>query len=256
MDLPAQIAHWLASAQRAVAFSGAGLSTESGLPDFRSPGGIWATSQPVYYQDFLGSAAARWEYWRQKSIAHRDFLLCSPNIAHRTLAQWESQGRLCGVITQNIDEYHTEAGSQNVVELHGTARKIKCLDCETLFDANALVTEFLQTNQVPSCAHCGGFLKHATISFGQSLDATVLAKAVKLSQEADLYFVLGSSLVVHPAASLPQLAQRAGAKLIIINRDVTPLDNIADVVLHESLGETLSKIDAALADITKANQAG
>jgi NAD-dependent deacetylase len=161
MNEYACIAGWLANSARAMVFTGAGISTESGVPDFRSPGGIWATSTPVQYEEFLTSADARYEYWRQKAVAHRDFLLCSPNIGHRVLADWQARGLVRGIITQNIDEYHQEAGSSDVVELHGTARKIKCLDCLTLYDANALVEEFVKNSKVPPCARCGGFLKHA-----------------------------------------------------------------------------------------------
>jgi NAD-dependent deacetylase len=241
-----EIALWLSQSRRAVAFTGAGISTESGVPDFRSPGGIWANSQPVFYQDFLASAEARFEYWRQKAASHVDFVRCRPNRGHEVLARWEERGTLRGVITQNIDEYHQEAGSRRVVELHGTARQVKCLDCHERFDANPLVEQFVATNTVPSCARCGGMLKHATISFGQSLEREVLAEAVRWSREADLFFALGSSLVVHPAASLPQLARQAGARLVIINRDETPLDDLADFVLREPLGEALAAIDEAL----------
>lgn len=245
MTIQSQIAAWLRSAKRAVIFTGAGISTESGVPDFRSPGGIWATSTPVQYQDFLKSPEARYEYWRQKAIAHRDFLLGAPNAGHRVLAAWEQRGWIRGIITQNIDEYHQEAGSQQVLELHGTARRISCLDCAQRFDANPLVEQFLKSDQVPICPACGGLLKHATISFGQSLERETLSRSKKLSQEADLFLALGSSLVVHPAASLPQLAKQKGAKLVIINREETPLDDIADVVLREALGTTLTAIDHA-----------
>ncbi len=245
MDAHTQIAHWLTTAQRAVVFTGAGISTESGLPDFRSPGGIWATSTPVQYQDFLASADACYEYWRQKAIAHRDFLLGAPNVGHHILAEWQQRGWIRALITQNIDEYHQEAGSSDVVELHGTARRIACLDCAMRFDANALTERFLKSDVVPDCPACGGLLKHATISFGQMLDRETLWKATKFSQEADLYLALGSSLVVHPAASLPQLAQQRGARLVIINREETPLDDIAQMVLREPLGEALTAIDSA-----------
>lgn len=237
-----RIASWLPNAESAVVFTGAGISTESGVPDYRSPGGIWANSKPVYYEDYLNSAEARHEYWRQKAISHRDFILCEPNQGHRILAEWEACGWLFAVITQNIDEYHQEAGSQRVIELHGTARQIQCLECERRFDANAYVTTFLQTNQVPNCPDCGGLLKHATISFGQALVPATIELAAKLSREADLFLVLGSSLVVHPAASLPQMAKRNGARLVIINRERTPLDDVADVIIRDEIGPTLAAI--------------
>lgn len=247
MDPYQQIAAWLAGASKAVAFTGAGISTESGLPDFRSPGGIWATSTPVEYRDFLDHADARHEYWRQKAAAHADFVRCRPNLGHEILARWQQRGRLAGLITQNIDELHQQAGSTDVLELHGTARKIKCLDCDAIEDADRWVAEFLATNVPPSCPACQSPLfKHATISFGQTLERATLAKSMKLAEQADLFLALGSSLVVHPAAGLPHLAKQLGAKLVIITRDETPLDDLADIVLHEPLGKALAAIDAAL----------
>jgi NAD-dependent deacetylase len=240
-----QIAAWLAESSRAVAFTGAGISTESGVPDFRSPQGIWAKSTPVEYKDFLDSEEARLEYWRQKAVAHRDFMRSTPNAGHRVLADWEARGRLRAVITQNIDEFHQQAGSRRVLELHGTARKIKCLDCDAFFDAGPLVTAYEATGAIPRCESCGSrLMKHATISFGQSLERETLAAAMQLSREADLFFALGSSLVVYPAAGLPQLAKQNGARLVIINREETPLDDIADIVLHEPLGAALEAISA------------
>jgi len=237
-----QIAAWLTSAKSAVAFTGAGISTESGIPDFRSPGGVWATSTPVMYQDFLDDADARYEYWRQKSISHADFMESGPNVGHQLLAQWEQAGLLNAVITQNIDGLHHVAGSYRVLELHGTAREIQCLDCNYRGDADPWVKQFLAEDAVPPCPECTGRLKHATISFGQQLDPEVLQEAAKRSENADLYIVLGSSLVVEPAATLPLLAKRNGAKLVIINRDSTPHDRIAHQILNESIGDALSKI--------------
>lgn len=241
-----QVAGWLTPDRLAVAFTGAGISTESGIPDFRSPGGIWSKSQPVMFQDFLASAEARHEYWRQKSAAHRDFADAAPNDGHRVLARWERQGRLRAVITQNIDGLHQAAGSRRVLELHGTARRIACLGCEARFDPEPLVQQFLETDAVPECPTCGGMLKHATISFGQTLPADVLEEAIELSRQCDLFLAMGSSLVVEPAAGLPRLARDGGARLVIVNRDATGEDERADVVLHAGIGETLSAIDAIL----------
>jgi NAD-dependent deacetylase len=235
------LASWLKSARAAVAFTGAGISTESGIPDFRSPNGIWSKASPVYFEDFLRSPAARLEYWRQKSIAHVDFAGARPNDGHRVLAEWEKAGKLTGVITQNIDGLHQEAGSGRVLELHGTAREVGCLACGRRSPADPWVAKFLETQTVPDCPDCGGLLKHATISFGQALDESVLEEAVRLSRECDLFLALGSSLVVHPAAGLPALARDNGARLVIINRDPTPLDGIADLVIGESIGATLTQ---------------
>jgi NAD-dependent deacetylase len=242
----AQIADWLAESRGAVAFTGAGISTESGIPDFRSPGGVWATSQPVYFDDFLSSAAARQEYWRQKSLTHIEFEKAQPNAGHRALARWEQQGRIAGIITQNIDGLHQLAGSQRVWELHGTARQIGCLQCQGRFEADPLVRQYLETGEVPDCTRCGGLLKHATISFGQALPADVLGESARLCRQVDLFLAIGSSLVVHPAAGLPQTAKESGARLVIITRDPTPLDRLADVVINAEIGSTLSAIDALL----------
>ena len=241
-----EIARWLAAADHVVAFTGAGISTESGIPDFRSPGGVWAKYQPVYYDDFMASASARHEYWRQKCEAHREFADARPNAGHQVLARWEQLGRLRAVVTQNIDGLHQEAGSRRVLELHGTARRIACMDCEATFDVEPMVEYFVANDKVPLCAKCEGRLKHATVSFGQSLPSDVLEEAIALSGEADLFFALGSSLVVEPAASMPRLAKQSGARLVIINRDETGRDEMADAVIHASIGEVLTEIDAML----------
>lgn len=243
-----QIAEWLAEARSAVIFTGAGISTESGIPDFRSPGGIWATTQPVYFDDFLASAEARYEYWRQKAASHRDFADARPNVGHRMIARWQQAGRVSAVITQNIDGLHQDAGSDRVLELHGTARFIACLSCKTQFPAAEMVESFLAADQPPDCPQCGGLTKHATISFGQSLSADVLEAAQELSNQSDLFLAMGSSLVVQPAAGFPVLAKQSGARLVIINRESTPLDELADLVIHDSIGDTLSSIDRLLAD--------
>lgn len=241
-----QVAQWLRDAERAVVFTGAGISTESGIPDFRSPGGIWTKFRTVYYDEFMASADARHEYWHQKSQGHRDFADAQPNAGHLAIAKWESEGRVRGVVTQNIDGLHQLAGSMHVLELHGTAREIQCQDCGARYDAESLVAEFLQTDQVPQCQQCEkGRLKHATVSFGQSLPTDVLEQAVQWSQEADLFLAIGSSLVVTPAADLPVIAKRSGSRLVIVNRDPTPLDDLADAVIAESIGAALSEIDRA-----------
>ncbi|HAY80331.1 MAG TPA: hypothetical protein DCY79_11040 [Planctomycetaceae bacterium] len=245
-----ELARWILNANTMVAFTGAGISTESGIPDFRSPGGIWAQSQPVYFDQFLTDASARYEYWRQKAIAHRDFFDSTPNVGHQLLATWEQEGRLQGVITQNIDGLHQLAGSEQVVELHGTARQIACLDCESRFGAASLVEQFLAEDAVPACPDCEGRLKHATISFGQALDPRVMEMATAWTQEAELYLAMGSSLVVQPAATLPQLAKQMGSKLVIINRDATPLDALADMVIHAPIGETLRQVQKAMTRVT------
>ena len=239
-----KVANWLVAAEgRAIAFTGAGISTESGIPDFRSPGGVWAKNQPVLYHDFLASADARYEYWRQKSEAHADMARAQPNVGHRTLARWESASHLQAVVTQNIDGLHQLAGSRRILELHGTACQVACLDCHARFETGPMVEDFLSNDRVPDCPKCGGRLKHATVSFGQQLPEHIVDEAVQLAQQAEVYLAIGSSLVVQPAAGLPELAKQAGARLAIINHDATPLDEIADVVIREPIGETLETID-------------
>ena len=245
-----QVAQWIHRATSHVAFTGAGISTESGIPDFRSPGGVWAKYQPVYFQDFVSSEEARIEYWRQKCEAHQKFADAQPNSGHKALARWESRGRLHGIVTQNIDGLHQLAGNREVLEIHGTAREASCLSCHDRQSIQPLVDAFLASGAPPLCAKCSGVMKHATISFGQSLDQDVLEKSATWMREADMVLALGSSLVVHPAAGLPQLAAESGARLVIINRDPTPLDSLADLVLHQPLGETLGNIDAELEKLT------
>ena len=244
-DYPiAAIAQWLRDAKSAVVLTGAGISTESGIPDFRSPGGVWSKYRTVYYDDFMRDADERHEYWRQKAEAHREFADAEPNAGHRVLAKWEQTGRLRGVVTQNIDGLHQLAGSENVLELHGTAREAECEDCHARFPIGPLVEEFFATDAPPPCSACsGGRLKHATISFGQALPADVLRDAAQWHHQAELCLVLGSSLVVHPAADLPAATLRAGGRLVIINRDSTPYDGHAEEVVHAPLGEALGAID-------------
>jgi NAD-dependent deacetylase len=241
MEDVAVLADWLTSASAAVAFTGAGISTESGIPDFRSSNGIWSRVSPVYFDEFLRSPTARHEYWRQKSVTHVEFSRALPNDGHRAIAEWETAGILRGVITQNIDGLHQQAGSRRVLELHGTAREIGCLTCGVRFPADPWVQKFLDLQTVPDCPDCGGLLKHATISFGQALDECVLQGAMRLSRESDLFLAVGSSLVVHPAAGLPALAKDNGSRLVIINRDPTPLDAMADLVIREAIGPTLNQ---------------
>lgn len=240
------IAHWLDNARDAVAFTGAGISTESGIPDFRSPGGIWSRTQPVYFDDYLRSAEARLEYWRQKVEAHTDFSQAMPNAAHKLLANWEQGGRLRGVVTQNIDGLHQLAGSRRVLELHGTAREVACLNCDWRCGADGISGQFRESGIVPDCPACGGVLKHATVSFGQSLPGDVFDEAMLWAREADLFLAIGSSLVVEPAASLPVIAKENGSRLAIINRDSTPLDSIADWVVNANIGEAMKRIEIAL----------
>jgi NAD-dependent deacetylase len=237
-----RVADWLAEAQAAVVFTGAGVSTESGIPDFRSPGGVWSRRQPILFDEYLRDPEARLEYWRQRAETHAQFAAAQPNVAHRAFARWEQAGRLRGVITQNIDGLHQLAGSRNVLELHGTARQVACLECQARYDAEHMLNQFQQSQAVPPCTRCGGLTKHATISFGQALSPDVLQTAIRWAREADLFLAIGSSLVVTPAAELPALAKESGARLVIINREPTPLDGIADAVLRGTIGAMIEAV--------------
>ncbi len=238
----AKIAKFLAESGRAIAFTGAGISTESGIADFRSPGGVWSKYQPVLFRDFLKSEDARRQYWRMKKEGYREYKMAKPNDGHRALAQLEAAGKIVAIITQNIDGLHQDAGSRRVLELHGTSRYCLCLDCDARFDPDEIQKLLESGIEIPTCKHCGGLLKSATISFGQALPADVLAEAFDLSMSTDLVLALGSSLVVEPAASIPLQARNNGARLIIINNTDTPLDGLADVVVHQSIGVTLSQV--------------
>jgi len=240
------VADWLGEAKSAVVFTGAGVSTESGIPDFRSPGGVWSRRKPILFDEYLRDPEARLEYWKQRAETHAEFTSAEPNVAHRTFANWEKSRRIRGLITQNIDGLHEIAGSCNVLELHGTARKVGCLDCSARFDAEVMLRRFEETQSVPTCPKCGGVTKHATISFGQSLSPSVLQTAIGWAREADLFLAIGSSLVVTPAAELPALAKSSGARLVIINREPTPLDGLADAVIRDGVGATITELQRLL----------
>jgi NAD-dependent deacetylase len=234
----------VARSRRAVAFTGAGVSTASGVPDFRSPGGIWSRYRPVTIQEFRASAEARKRYWLYKKETYADFAHARPNAAHETLARLEAEGRMLGVITQNIDGLHQDAGSRTVVELHGTNRRVECLGCGRTGPAAEAQERLLAGEGVPTCRSCGGSLKAATISFGQALRPEVLEEAFALARDADLLLVLGSSLVVYPAAAIPEAVAARGAPMIIINREPTPLDGLAAAALHGEVERLLPALVA------------
>jgi NAD-dependent deacetylase len=235
----------LARSRRAVAFTGAGVSTASGVPDFRSPGGIWSRYRPVTIQEFVASEESRRAYWRYKKETYADFAAARPNAAHHALARLEQEGRLLGVVTQNIDGLHQDAGSRVVVELHGTNRRVTCLECGRAYAAAAVQDRLLAGCEVPVCDACGGILKSATVSFGQPLAQEVWAEAWRLATACDVLLVLGSSLVVQPAAALPEAAASAGADVVIVNREATPLDRLAAHVLRGAVEEILPALVAA-----------
>ena len=228
----------------AAAFTGAGVSTASGVPDFRSPGGIWSRYKPVPFQDFVLDPEARRRYWVYKKETYQDFADARPNPAHHALARMESAGRLRAVITQNIDGLHQEAGSERVFELHGTNRRVVCIRCAATWPAAEIQARLLAGCEMPECEHCGGILKSATVSFGQALPGAILEASFHIAATVDVLLVLGSSLVVHPAAAIPMAAAEAGVRLVIVNREPTPLDSLATVILRDPVEEVLPALEA------------
>jgi NAD-dependent deacetylase len=222
-------------------FTGAGISTESGIPDFRSPGGIWTRMAPIDFQDFIGSEDARREAWRRKFATDPTFRAAEPNRGHRAVATLIRRGKVAAVITQNIDGLHQASGipDRQVIELHGNTTYAHCLDCGERYELDALRIRFEADAVPPVCTVCDGLVKTATVSFGQAMPEAAMLRAEQATRAADLFIVLGSSLVVYPAAGFPAMAKRNGAVLAIVNREPTPLDDSADLVLHEQIGDTL-----------------
>jgi len=233
----------LAQAERIVALTGAGISTESGIPDFRSPGGIWSRMKPITYDEFVGSEEARMEDWRRRFRMNENFARAEPNAGHRGLARLAAEGRLAAVITQNIDGLHQRAGlaADQLIEIHGNATHGRCLDCRTPMALDEVKRLIEATAQSPRCA-CGGPVKAAIISFGERMPSEATRRASQLAAEADLFLVIGSSLQVQPANALPVIASRAGARLAILNREPTPLDSAADLVLRHSIGAVFAAL--------------
>ncbi len=224
-----------------VMFTGAGISTESGIPDFRSPGGIWTKFKPIQFDDFMASEDARREYWRRHFDLRGELGSAEPNRGHRAVAHLVRQGKVSHVITQNIDGLHQLSGvpESKVVELHGNATYAECLDCAESYELDHVRAVFEPDETLPMCEICGGIVKLATISFGQAMPEGQMARAEHATLSADLFIVLGSSLVVFPAAGFPMLAKRNGAALVIVNREATDLDEIADLVIHGEIGPTM-----------------
>jgi NAD-dependent deacetylase len=229
------------AARRILVFTGAGVSTESGIPDFRSPGGIWDRYPVVYYDDFLRDPEAQRRYWLRSRETYPVVAAAAPNPAHEAIVTLDQQGKLLAVVTQNIDGLHQRAGlpAERVIELHGNGQSVVCIDCDARTPREAIQAELIAGTEVPHCARCGGLLKSATISFGQSLPLEALQAAERAARECDLCLVIGSSLVVYPAANIPVIAAQNGAPLAIINATPTPLDSIAQVVIREKAGSVL-----------------
>jgi NAD-dependent deacetylase len=238
-----QLARLIDEASRVVVFTGAGISTESGIPDFRSPNGIWSQTTPIYFDEYVASADARIEAWRRKFEIDRDIIGAEPNRGHRAVAKLVRTGKVSAVITQNIDGLHQESGvpDDRMIELHGNGTYATCLSCAARYELEPIRAAFEADNTLPVCDDCGGIVKTATISFGQAMPEGPMDRAREETLACDLFLAVGSSLVVYPAAGFPAMAKQNDAGLVIVNRDPTDLDRIADLVLNREIGPTLGE---------------
>ena len=239
---------WVKKFDNIVVFTGAGISTESGIPDFRSPGGIWTKMPPIMFNDFMSSDNAQIESWRRKFVIDQDMKIAKPNIGHKVIAELFSANKISYVITQNIDNLHHDSGipPNKIIELHGNSTYAQCLDCKKRYELDYIKKELEEKNnnytRPPKCLDCNGIIKSATISFGQPMPEKEMKIAEKASINCDLFLAIGSSLKVYPAAGLPIIARKNGAKLVIINRDPTELDSIASEVINKEIGKTLKEL--------------
>lgn len=231
----------IGESRRTVVFTGAGISTESGIPDFRSPGGIWSKTTPVYFQDFVASEDARRRAWRQKMASNQDMKVAEPNRGHRAVAELVRREKVSAVITQNIDGLHQRSGiaEGQVIELHGNSTYASCLACGLRHELDPILEDFARDETLPLCRDCGGMVKTATVSFGQAMPQRAMELAEAETLACDLFLAIGSSLVVFPAAGFPVLAKQNGARLVIINREPTDMDGVADLVINDEIGPTL-----------------
>jgi len=234
----------IAASRRAVVFTGAGISTESGIPDFRGPGGVWSRMKPITFDEFLASEAMRREAWTRAFAGVAGWTGAKPNAGHLAIARLVAREKVGTVITQNVDNLHQESGvpAGRVIELHGNASHATCLDCGLRHELEILKESFLGRGEIPSCRQCGGLVKTATVSFGQAMPRHAMNRAEAETLAADLFLVLGSSLVVYPAAGFPVLAKRNGARLAIVNREPTEQDGLADLVIHDEIGPVLGAV--------------
>jgi len=237
----ARLRDLLEDASVIVPFTGAGISTECGIPDFRSPGGLWTKNQPIPFDVFVSSQEMRDEAWRRRFAMEENFARAKPGRGHRALASLYRSGKSPGLITQNIDNLHQASGidASDVIELHGNTTYALCLDCSRRYELSWVKEKFEVAGQrAPDCA-CGGYIKTATVSFGQAMPPEAMERAEDLTKSCDLFLAVGSSLVVWPAAGFPLMAKRNGAVLVIINREATEFDDIADLVVRNDIGDTL-----------------
>ncbi len=239
----AQIATKIKKGGKNVVFTGAGISTESGIPDYRSQGGIWDKFRPVYFDEFMSSQESRKEYWSRWSELYQGIAQAEPNTAHMSLARLYELGLLQAVVTQNVDGLHQASGlpDDNIIELHGNTCRIRCLSCHKVVPIDEVQQRLTTGDPAPECK-CGGFLKPDTISFGQAMPAAEVEKSVILSSRCDFFLVVGSTLLVQPAAQMPVYAKKNGAFLAIINLSETPCDDICDVLIRQKAGDVLQQI--------------
>ena len=238
-----ELSQYINQAKNIVIFTGAGISTESGIPDFRGPQGVWKTNTPIYFQDFIGSEKVRKESWKRKFSGQDIIKKAEPNIGHLAVAEIINTHESAYLITQNVDNLHQNAGvpDDKITEIHGNASYASCLDCGIRYELKPIKKEFLENETVPYCNACGGIIKTATISFGQSMPEEGMQMAQRKTLGCDLFISIGTSLVVYPAAGFPKLAKEIGANLIIINNEPTDFDPIADLVIHEQIGKVFSE---------------
>ena len=248
MSSVGQLTRLIIGARHAVVFTGAGISTESGIPDFRSPGGVWSRMRPITYDEFVGSEAMRREAWNRVFSGVTKWVGAKPNAGHLAVASLVAAGKMSSVITQNVDNLHQDSGvpADRVIELHGNATYARCLDCGLRHELAVLEQSFLGRGEIPACRDCAGLVKTATVSFGQAMPREAMARAEAETLASDLFVVLGSSLSVYPAAGFPLVAKRNGARLAIVNREPTDQDGSADVVIHEGIGAVMSAVAAAI----------
>jgi NAD-dependent deacetylase len=232
----------IGEARTIVPFTGAGISTECGIPDFRSPGGLWTKNHPIPFDDFVSSQDKRNEAWRRRFALEANFSAARPGRGHRALASLHRDGEIPAVITQNIDNLHQASGfaPECVVELHGNTTYATCLGCGDRYELSWVRERFEPAEMAPDCPGCGGHIKSATVSFGQPMPPAAMQRAEELTLACDLFLAIGSSLVVWPAAGFPLMAKRNGSALVIINREPTEFDNLADLVVRQDIGDALA----------------
>ena len=243
-DLPtaiSRLAELLEGASAVLPFTGAGISTECGIPDFRSPGGLWTKNQPIPFDAFLASQDMRDETWRRRFAMEESFAKAKPGRGHLALASLYRAGKVPALVTQNIDNLHQASGiaAQDIVELHGNTTYALCLECAERYELSWVREKFEADARAPECNACGGYIKTATVSFGQAMPIEAMRRAEELTMECDLFLAIGSSLVVWPAAGFPLMAKRNGARLVIINREPTDFDEFADLVVRHDIGDVL-----------------